>query len=80
METYRNIGLQHRRYINESVRILESFIAPVDYKTDSGDMVKKGSWLMGVRILDDEIWAAVKSGKITGFSFGGRGYREPITA
>lgn len=78
METYKNIGLQHQMYINESVKILQTFIAPVDFKLESGEFVKKGSWVMGVRVLEDKLWNAVKSGKITGFSIGGRGIRAPI--
>jgi len=79
LEDYRNVGLQHKQYINKEVKIVESYIAKAD-ESIPGDAayVKKGSWLMAVRVIDDELWAAVKSGAITGFSFGGYADRVPL--
>lgn len=58
--------------------VLESFIAPVDFEVD-GEQVKKGSWVMAMRVLDDELWEAVKKGEITGYSIGGDAIRTPDT-
>lgn len=77
MEEYRNIGLQHSGLINDKVKILESWIQRED-TVIGGQNVIAGSWLMAVRVLDDEIWAAVKDGRITGFSIGGTGKRTPV--
>jgi hypothetical protein len=79
LEDFRNIGLQHKQFINSQVKIVESYIAKVDEGApgDAG-YVKKGSWLMAVRVLDDDLWLAVKSGAITGFSFGGYAERVAI--
>lgn len=57
------------------VRPIESYIAPVDMKI-AGASVLKGSWVMAVKVLDPEIWAAVEKNELTGFSIGGTGVRE----
>ena len=36
-----------------------------------GKTVVKGTWIMTVKVTDDELWAMCKSGDITGFSIGG---------
>ena len=33
--------------------------------------VKKGSWVLVTRILDEEVWKAVKDGTLTGYSMAG---------
>jgi len=76
MEKFQNVGLQHRKLVNGKVRILESFVAPADHKLGKA-AVKKGTWLLGVRVVDDALWFAVKSGKLTGFSIGGSAIRRP---
>lgn len=78
MEEYRNIGLQHSGLINDKVKILESWIQHED-TVIGGQSVKAGSWLMAVRVLDDDLWEAVKDGRLTGFSIGGTGKRTPIS-
>jgi hypothetical protein len=78
MEEFRNIGLQHSGLVNDKVKILESWIQRDDTSI-GGQSVKEGSWLMAVRVLDQELWEAVKDGRITGFSIGGRGKRTPVT-
>lgn len=76
MEKFRTVGLMHKGSINDKVKILESYLAPVDFEVD-GVPVKKGTWLMAVRVLDDDLWAAVKEGGLTGFSIGGSAVRKP---
>lgn len=34
-------------------------------------------WIVGVKVLDDDVWKKVKSGELAAFSIGGRGYRVP---
>lgn len=77
MQDFGNIGLQHQTFINGKVRILESFVAPMDF-TMGDQLVKAGTWLFGVRVLDKDIWKAVKTGLLTGFSIGGTAIREPL--
>lgn len=76
MERYRNMGLMHKGFVNEDVKILESYIAPVDFDL-GGIKVKKGTWLMAVRVLSDKLWDQVKGGGLTGFSIGGNAIRVP---
>jgi hypothetical protein len=35
------------------------------------ESVKKGSWIIAVKVNDDKLWSDVKSGKLTGFSVAG---------
>jgi len=56
------------------IHILESYLAPVDFEIE-GETVKKGSWLMASRVVDDEIWKQIKDGEITGYSMAGGGLR-----
>lgn len=57
---------------------VESYIAPVDFTWGEGDrfeIVKAGSWVMGVRYPDPEIWAAVEKRELGAFSVWGSGWR-----
>lgn len=63
------IKLSHKN-TTEEARIIESFIAPVDYEIN-GQGIKKGSWVMGVKIRSSEIWSGVMDGQFNGFSMGG---------
>lgn len=76
MEDYGQLGLQHGEIVNGKLKLLESFIAPVDFEVD-GEKVTKGSWLMAERVVDDGLWEAVKKGALTGFSIGGSAIRRP---
>jgi len=71
MANFRTMGLMHRYEASDSVRILESYILPVDARLEHVT-VRKGTWLMAVRIDDQNIWQQVKAGELTGFSIGGK--------
>jgi DNA adenine methylase len=75
MEEYQNVGLMHRDLVNGKVKILESYLAPAAFALD-GTQVRKGTWLLAVRVLDDALWGQVKSGELTGFSIGGSAVRS----
>lgn len=77
MEDYQAIGLQHRDDITDHVRILLNWIALED-TVIAGQDVAKGTWLLGLRILDDELWSSIKDGTCTGFSIGGVASRAPL--
>lgn len=76
MESYRNVGLMHKQMVTGKVEIIESYIAPVDM-TIGETPVKKGTWLMAVRVKDDGLWGDVKAGRLGGFSIGGSAIRRP---
>jgi hypothetical protein len=57
---------------------VESFIAPVDFAWGDGDraeIVKAGSWVMGVHYPDAEIWSQIVKGDLGAFSVWGKGMR-----
>lgn len=77
MENVKKLGLMHVEILgNNQIAILESYIAPVDFElqTDSGEIfkVKKGTWLVRARIVDDLLWQDIKEGRLTGFSLAGK--------
>ncbi len=61
--------------MNGKVKILESYLAPAPFEM-SGTQVRKGTWLLAVRVLDDGLWARIKSGELTGLSIGGSAARS----
>lgn len=76
MEEYQNIGLMHRGLVNDGVKILESYVAPTEFEV-GGTLVKKGTWLLAVRVQDEKLWQQVKAGELGGFSIGGTAIRGP---
>lgn len=57
---------------------VESFIAPVDFVWGDGDrveVVKAGSWVMGIHYPDPELWAGIKKGDFDALSVFGAGRR-----
>lgn len=75
MQTSQRIGKEHSGVAKAS--IIESYIAPTDFKCN-GQPVRKGSWVMAVKVHDKGLWQAVKKGEITGFSIAGTGSRTPL--
>lgn len=74
MEGFGGIGLMHRYRVDGGVTILESYLTPSDL--DLGDNhIRKGTWMLAVRVLDDDIWRQVREGELTGFSIGGTARR-----
>jgi len=69
MEKVQTFKVMHKGK-NVKVRILENYLAPVDFVIE-GKSVKKGSWVLVTRILDNKIWKAIKKGKLTGYSMAG---------
>lgn len=77
MAQYQNIGLMHTELINGDVEILQSYLAPIDFEVD-GEQVRKGSWLLALRIKSDGLWDDIKSGKLNAYSIGGDARRVPL--
>lgn len=71
----RTVGDRHRNPAKAAV--VESYIAPADLEI--GDQsVKKGTWVMAVKVPDDRLWQAIQTGDYTGFSIGGFGVRREV--
>lgn len=76
----RVVGSGHNRSIDGHP--VESFLAPQDLTYEGGpfgkQVVKKGSWVVGLKIEDRAEWDKVLSGEYTGVSIGGFGQRRDI--
>ena len=59
-----SIDTAHNNVSNGSYPV-ESFIAPDGHP----DGYTPGAWVLGVKIDDDDVWAAVKRGELNAFSF-----------
>ncbi len=69
MENVQTFKIMHKGK-PAKVKVLQSFIAPVDY-TIAKRKVKKGSWVLVTRVLDKKLWKDIKAGKFTGYSMAG---------
>jgi hypothetical protein len=76
MERSQFYDLKHQLLLAKSqIRVVESYIAPVDFELTATDgsvrRIKKGTWLLGSRVLDDQLWNSVKSGELMAYSIMG---------
>lgn len=78
MENAGALGKQHREIVTGKLKILESYLAPADFTVED-ETIAKGTWLMGIRVIDEDLWEGIKKGDFTGFSIGGQAYRTPTT-
>jgi len=73
---YQHLGVMHAFDAADAIQVVESYLAPADFELD-GVQVRKGTWLMGLKILDLGLWADIKNGSLTGLSMGGSAAVEP---
>lgn len=69
MENVQTFKVMHKGK-RVKVKILENYIAPVDF-TVNKRKVKKGSWVLVTRVLDKKLWKDIKAGNLTGYSMAG---------
>ncbi len=77
MEHSQTMGHMHRWRVDDKVRIVESYLLPADCQMENL-WLRKGTWMLGVHVLDDDLWEAVQRGELTGFSIGGSADRRPL--
>ena len=65
------IGLRHRK-VAKGVTLTDSYVTQGE-TTLGKTKLKKGTWIIGVKIENDAIWQGVKNGEYNGFSVGGFG-------
>jgi len=65
---HRETKYRHGDYVNADV--VESFIAPVAFQINGND-VAQGSWVVAMKVHDEDAWKDVEEGRIIGFSIGG---------
>jgi len=66
----RNIDIMHN-YQKSGCAVVESFIA-----REGDTSFAPGSWVLGTKIINTDIWDAVKEGKINAYSFAGPTRKE----
>lgn len=64
------IGIMHEEFPSGASSVVESFVAPHDMILGT-DTVSKGSWVLGVKVFDDDLLKRIEDGEFTGFSIGG---------
>ena len=69
----RVVGLGHTS--EADAEVVESFVVPADMEWN-GQVVKAGSWVIGVHVTDPQQWELVKDGTLNSFSIGGWGLRS----
>ena len=69
-------GLIHKAYAKDTY-IVENYIAPTDFAVN-GEEISAGTWIMGMKILNDEIWEAVKNNELNAYSIGGWAKKVPV--
>ena len=74
MAKARTIGLRHMK-IAKGVILTDSYVTQGE-TTLGKTKLKKGTWIIGVKVENDVIWKGVKAGEYNGFSVGGFGKRE----
>lgn len=81
MEYYGQIDLMHSWTAigKQDVRTLQCYVAPCDFKNGEDDVIK-GSWMLGIRVANDDLWKAIKNGDLGAFSIGGTANRVPLEA
>ena len=76
LKDVRQMGVMHKQF-GRDLHVVESYIAPVNFELD-GRKIKKGTWVLSAKVLDDGIWNSIKSKEITGFSIGAVAQYENI--
>ena len=64
------INLQHKDDVND-VTIFESVITSNRVQIKDFEYVPEGSWIIGMKVENDEVWNAIKKGEYRGFSIEG---------
>jgi len=74
MAESRTLGIMHKSK-DAGASIVECYIAPVSFQLNN-HYIRKGTWMLATKIHDDKLWNEIKTGKITGYSMGGRAQAE----
>ena len=69
-----NATYEHERKMLEGMSVVESWIIE-DEKTDKSRLynfnLPKGTWMISMKVNNDEVWQKVKDGEVKGFSIEG---------
>ena len=75
MKNYQHINIMH----NSSYKDLAAELIPIEsavLKADldyygTGEVLKKGTWILDVYVGNDKVWGLIKKGELTGYSIEG---------
>ncbi len=67
-----SVDLQHDFKKANGISVVENWVTKSE-TTINDKVVPAGTWLLTVEITNDDVWAKVEKGEITGFSMGGIG-------
>jgi hypothetical protein len=69
-----NATIEHEKKMLEGMSVIESWIIEDEKKDKSnlyGFNLPKGTWMISMKVNNDEIWNKVKAGEVKGFSIEG---------
>jgi hypothetical protein len=69
-----NATLEHKKKMLEGMSVVESWIIEdekLDKSVKYGFSLPKGTWMISMKVNNDEIWNKVKAGEVKGFSIEG---------
>jgi len=72
LESYRNVDIQHT--LNNVATPVESYILPMEMTVTSYSKtltLPAGTWILATKVHNDEVWAGIQSGHLTGYSIMG---------
>lgn len=72
--SFLSLNDSHGRFLTrEQIAVVETYIAPCDFTLD-GSTIRRGSWVLAARVIDDQLWARVLTGELRAWSI--EGYSE----
>lgn len=71
--------VMHNGKAVDGIVVLETYLAKVR-ETHGGETFPVGTWFLATRVLNDDVWEAVKRGAFTGYSMGGTALRESLAS
>jgi len=77
MENGQRSKIMHSGRPVQGITVLETYLSKQS-ETHAGETFPEGTWFLGVRVNNDDIWNAIKRGSFTGFSMGGTAIKEPL--
>ena len=75
MEESQRLKVMHSQAAQQC-HLVESWVTKEDGAIND-TYISKGTWMVSVHVVDDEIWKDIKEGRLNGFSFGGKGFGVP---
>jgi hypothetical protein len=77
MENGQHKKIMHKGRPVDGVVVLETYLSK-QMESHGSETFPAGTWFLGVRVNNNDIWNAIKQGTFTGFSMGGSAVRERL--